>query len=157
MPYRQIKYNIHYKIFTNTKNDRKTPTIGRCRHVIPRPTLVKGRIPWALQYRHGNWLRLKAAILRRDGRQCRRRWTKARALHVHHRRYGRGYIWDVPGAWLVTLCDRCHNWTHGLGRSILWASWILINGGVKYLIGLVPLSQGQTVLDTLSTHGRRAI
>jgi len=57
------------------KTIAKNPTIGCCRHVISRPTLIKGRIPWALQYRHLNWLRLKAAILQRDGQQCRRCWT----------------------------------------------------------------------------------
>lgn len=91
----------------------RRPTIGRSRFILPQLILVTSPLPWRRQYLHPNWLRLKAAILERDGHQCRRCRTKWRCLHVHHRRYKKGgYIWDVPHTWLITLCDRCHEREH---------------------------------------------
>lgn len=89
------------------------PTIGRAPFTMPVLTPTKGRIHWAAQYRHLNWLRLKKAILERDGHKCRSCFTKGRVLHVHHRYYPkRGYIWDVPHTALITLCSSCHRKIH---------------------------------------------
>jgi 5-methylcytosine-specific restriction endonuclease McrA len=89
------------------------PTIGRAPYKTPVFTHTTRRIPWADQYRHLNWLRLKAAILERDRHKCRGCSTKNRELHVHHRFYARGgYIWDVPHTALITLCSVCHAREH---------------------------------------------
>jgi len=88
------------------------PTIGRAPYTAPILTHTKRRIPWAEQYRHHNWLRLKKAILERDRHKCRMCFTNKRVLEVHHRRYYGPYIWSVGPKDLITLCQLCHEKVH---------------------------------------------
>ena len=59
--------------------------------------------------RDPRWQRKRLEVLSRDGWRCRECGAKDRELQVHHERYVPGGMpWDVPSAWLVTLCTPCH-------------------------------------------------
>lgn len=53
------------------------------------------------------WQKKRLRALERDDFTCQRCGEKNKPLHVHHKRY-RGEPWDVPDAWLETLCEDCH-------------------------------------------------
>lgn len=71
-------------------------------------------LPWAEQYKHPNWQRVRLAILKRDKFRCVECGDNQSTLHVHHIKYRKsGFIWDVPKWYLVTLCEGCHSEEHG--------------------------------------------
>lgn len=70
------------------------------------------KIPRDKQYLHPKWIRLREIILKRDKRTCQNCKRKDRPLHVHHKRYSGGYVWEVKHKWLITLCEICHSDVH---------------------------------------------
>ncbi len=69
-------------------------------------------IPWAEQYLHPNWQKMRLLVLRRDNFTCVRCDDQHSQLHVHHLKYSSGYIWEVPMKNLETLCKECHDKEH---------------------------------------------
>jgi 5-methylcytosine-specific restriction endonuclease McrA len=71
------------------------------------------KIPWADQYQHPNWQRIKCSVLIRDKFTCRICGEVKKQLHVHHLKYEqKKYIWEIDLKYLFTLCDDCHNKVH---------------------------------------------
>jgi len=55
------------------------------------------------------WQKKRLAILERDSWMCRFCREKKETLHIHHVGYfPRIEPWDVPGGFLITLCESCH-------------------------------------------------
>lgn len=78
--------------------------------VIPDFIIVEFALPWAEQYQHPNWQRMRLFILERDGFQCTMCGEYHRLLHVHHLRYERRkFIWEVDPTYLQTVCAKCHS------------------------------------------------
>ncbi len=55
------------------------------------------------------WQRKRLEILSRDEFTCLSCGDKESTLHVHHKHYRRGARpWEYDSAYLVTLCENCH-------------------------------------------------
>ncbi len=64
------------------------------------------------------WQRKRLEILNRDDWTCQRCGAEDKTLHVHHRKYGRGFPWEIENGFLVTLCEACHEKTTEVGRRL---------------------------------------
>jgi len=53
-----------------------------------------------------DWQRKRALVLKRDKYRC--VYCRARASHVHYKRYAQRNIGSEPMEWLVSVCERCH-------------------------------------------------
>lgn len=73
---------------------------------------VNFSIEWAEQYNHPNWQRMRSYILNRDEFKCTKCGDEHTLLHVHHKRYSKGFVWQVEPKYLITLCDKCHAAIH---------------------------------------------
>lgn len=74
---------------------------------------VNPNTPYPDQYKHPNWQKMRLLILKRDNFTCIDCRSKDKTLHVHHLKYNKkGFIWDVPKWYLVTLCEDCHKKEH---------------------------------------------
>jgi len=72
------------------------------------------KIPYAEQYLHPNWQKLRLYIFERDKYTCVNCRSIDKQLHAHHMKYLRDkFIWEVPTWYLVTLCEDCHSKEHG--------------------------------------------
>jgi len=79
----------------------------------PQFIAVKHNIPYAEQYNHPNWQRMRLFVLNRDGFRCRKCGNHHRLLHVHHKKYERNkFIWEIDPNNLITLCEVCHSIKH---------------------------------------------
>ena len=59
------------------------------------------------EYRKSDdWQRKRALVLKRDKYRC--VYCRARASHVHYKRYAQRNIGSEPMEWLVSVCERCH-------------------------------------------------
>jgi hypothetical protein len=59
------------------------------------------------EYRKSDdWQRKRALVLKRDKYRC--VYCRARASHVHYKRYAQRNIGSEPIEWLVSVCERCH-------------------------------------------------
>jgi hypothetical protein len=56
------------------------------------------------------WRRKRYVVLQRDNWRC--VYCGARAAQVHHKRYARKNIGKEPIAWLVSVCNSCHESQH---------------------------------------------
>lgn len=66
---------------------------------------------------HPEWQAKRQAILKRDGYSCIQCAKKEGILDVHHLRYIVGRLpWDYSDSTLVTLCRKCHQSVHFLGK-----------------------------------------
>lgn len=55
------------------------------------------------------WQRKRLEILERDEFRCQSCGDETATLHVHHLRYAiSAEPWECPEAWLLTLCEKCH-------------------------------------------------
>lgn len=61
------------------------------------------------------WLNLRQQCLRRDGHLCRQCGSE-RDLQAHHQRYPHWWM-DTVLSDLVTLCQPCHAYRHGLTKQ----------------------------------------
>lgn len=66
----------------------------------------------SLGYLDPRWQRKRLEILQRDDFTCVKCGDNSSTLHVHHLRYS-GEVWEVDDSDLQTLCDSCHENTHG--------------------------------------------
>lgn len=74
---------------------------------------VNHPLPYAQQYLHPNWQKMRTYILDRDKYTCVDCGRVDLTLHVHHLKYGKDmFIWQVPVWYLVTLCEDCHSKEH---------------------------------------------
>jgi hypothetical protein len=65
------------------------------------------------------WKKLRDEILERDDHTCQSCFSKERKLEVHHKYYLKGREpWDYSGAYLITLCEDCHEDVTGLLSDI---------------------------------------
>ncbi|MCK5605311.1 HNH endonuclease [Candidatus Pacearchaeota archaeon] len=74
-------------------------------------------IEWEKQYYHPNWQRMRLFILNRDNFKCQKCGDEHTQLHVHHKHYSDGFIWEVDPTYLITLCDKCHSKEHKKNKS----------------------------------------
>ena len=74
--------------------------------------LVNYEIEYKKQYYHPNWQRMRLFILDRDNFKCRECGDEHSVLHVHHKHYSSGFIWEIDPKALITLCDKCHGKAH---------------------------------------------
>lgn len=75
---------------------------------------VDPNTPYADQYKHPNWQKMRLIVLKRDGFRCVNCKNGQKTLHAHHLKYNRkGFIWEVPHWYIVTLCEDCHSEEHG--------------------------------------------
>jgi len=59
------------------------------------------------EYRKSDeWQRKRALVLKRDKYRC--VYCRARASHVHYKRYAQRNIGSEPIEWLASVCERCH-------------------------------------------------
>jgi 5-methylcytosine-specific restriction endonuclease McrA len=56
------------------------------------------------------WKRKRYVVLKRDNWRC--VYCGAKATQVHHKRYAKWNIGKEPIAWLVSVCDSCHDKLH---------------------------------------------
>ena len=61
------------------------------------------------QYKHPNWQKKRLKIMERDGFHCQLCGNPYVQLHVHHKKYGKGKIWEVDDDDLITVCTTCHD------------------------------------------------
>lgn len=73
---------------------------------------VNYEIEYKKQYYHPNWQRMRLFILDRDNFKCRECGDEHSILHVHHKHYSTGFIWEIDPRVLITLCDKCHGKAH---------------------------------------------
>lgn len=74
---------------------------------------VFNAIPYADQYLHPNWQKMRLYVLKRDNFTCVNCRSKDKTLHAHHIKYLFGkFIWEVPPYYIVTLCEDCHSEEH---------------------------------------------
>jgi hypothetical protein len=60
------------------------------------------------------WQKVRLQILERDGWACKICGNNQQTLHVHHNKYlKKTDPWDHPSLLLATLCEDCHQATHG--------------------------------------------
>jgi len=69
-------------------------------------------IEWNNQYSHPNWQRMRLFVLSRDNFKCQKCGDAHSQLHVHHKEYSDGFIWEINTDYLMILCDRCHSKAH---------------------------------------------
>lgn len=62
---------------------------------------------YSQKLRDPKWIEKREAIKQRDKHTCRFCGETERPLQVHHLKYD-GDPWEAPDAYLVTLCDWCH-------------------------------------------------
>ncbi len=79
---------------------------------------VPKNITFEQQYKHPNWQRMRLKVLERDGFKCTKCKNRNMELHVHHKKYPKkGFVWNVPMDWLITLCKSCHYKKHPKHRK----------------------------------------
>lgn len=55
------------------------------------------------------WQRRRLEIMQRDDFTCQHCGRKDKTLHIHHKRYVKGWKpWEYKDGDLITLCERCH-------------------------------------------------
>lgn len=55
------------------------------------------------------WQKKRLEILERDGFNCQNCHDDKNTLHMHHKQYFKDKEpWEVPGRFLITLCEKCH-------------------------------------------------
>ena len=70
-------------------------------------------IPYADQYLHPNWQKMRLYVLNRDKFTCVSCGRADKTLHAHHIKYIFGkFIWEVPHYYITTLCEDCHSEEH---------------------------------------------
>jgi len=70
-------------------------------------------IPYADQYLHPNWQKMRLFVLNRDKFKCVCCGSTDKTLHAHHIKYLFGkFIWEVPHYYITTLCEDCHSEEH---------------------------------------------
>ena len=106
-----------FDVFVSLKDSHLKPyTIQKkiCKEVkgldfVPSPE----NIPWADQYLHPNWQKMRTYCLKRDNFQCVNCKDRESTLHQHHLRYlPNKKIWEVPHYYVITLCETCHSIEH---------------------------------------------
>ena len=108
----KYRSEIDVKIFLDLK-DKHTKGMPKKAKAIHFETVTKN-IPYADQYKHPNWQKMRLLVFKRDGFKCVNCHDKDSLLHVHHLKYKTGKnVWEVPHWYLVTLCDVCHGEEHG--------------------------------------------
>ena len=60
-------------------------------------------------YADPRWQKLRLQRMDRDGWACVCCGDSSSTLHVHHKIYRRGEVWESPLEDLQTLCERCHS------------------------------------------------
>jgi len=74
---------------------------------------IQDGTPYADQYKHPNWQKMRLIVLKRDGFRCVNCKNAQKTLHAHHLKYNKkGFIWDVPHWYIATLCEDCHSEEH---------------------------------------------
>jgi hypothetical protein len=54
------------------------------------------------------WQKKRLCVMQRDGFKCRDCGGEKKTLNVHHCMYQRGEPWETEDAFLLTLCEGCH-------------------------------------------------
>ena len=99
----------------STKRYRKTKSSVKTNGFKPNVikfVYVNYSIEWKKQYNHPNWQRMRLFILDRDNFKCQKCGDEHSILHIHHKHYSDGFIWEIDPRYLITLCDRCHSKAH---------------------------------------------
>lgn len=60
------------------------------------------------EYKHPQWQKMRLAALERSRFQCGRCGATEKTLHVNHKKYPKGKIWDCGLHDLSVLCEDCH-------------------------------------------------
>ena len=60
------------------------------------------------EYKHPQWQKKRLEALERSAFTCCRCGENEKTLHVHHKRYPKGKIWDCDIHDLSVLCESCH-------------------------------------------------
>ena len=60
------------------------------------------------EYKHPKWQALRLKALQVHSFHCGRCGTPEKTLHVHHKRYPKGKIWECETSDLSVLCEDCH-------------------------------------------------
>jgi hypothetical protein len=70
------------------------------------------------QLKQPQWQQVRLKIFERDGWKCTKCSASDKQLHVHHTYYIHGAkAWDYPQTMLRTLCNQCHEDTHGITKA----------------------------------------
>lgn len=72
------------------------------------------------EYRDVRWQKLRLEVMQRDGWvccMCKERKNEE-LLHVHHKIYPKGPVWDIDPYYLATLCEGCHEKVTQLKREV---------------------------------------
>lgn len=111
---------------------------------------MNAQIPFAEQYRHPNWQRVRLQMFEFADWQCQNCGARNQNLQVHHRHYVKGRpVWEYTEDELMVLCGACHESLHSFKKSTnelidfngpeFWARAFPLIAG--YMDGCVALEQ----------------
>jgi len=61
------------------------------------------------------WQKKRLKVMERDNFECKCCGNKENTLNVHHYKYKNNVMaWEYPDSILITLCEKCHEFTHSI-------------------------------------------
>lgn len=85
--------------------------------------------PYSEKLKHPRWQQKRLRILQRDGFRCLYCHRDEQQLDVHHHVYVRGQDpWEVPDAYLSSLCRDCHEERQELEGKLKTAITLALKG-----------------------------
>lgn len=107
--------------------------------------------------RDPRWQKKRLLAMERENFRCSRCGSEDSTLHVHHIKYIFGRDpWDYPFENLITLCEKCHCYEHGIlpdeDQERVWhkQNWPLSREGrkeYKYKDEVPPIDKIREVCD----------
>lgn len=88
---------------------------------------------YAEKLRDPRWQRKRLEVLDRDQYTCRECKATDKPLHVHHVKYEKGDPWHIESAYLMTLCESCHERRGAVEKAIRnnLADWFLLHSAAS--------------------------